>query len=190
MEERKHYEDVRDAMAQAIVAAFRSLSGSSATTIAGFLALCFMQMTLGKNIGLVMAKGVVLGIATVIFVLPALVLVFDKQIVRFAHRPYLPSMHKINAFVIRHRRVFAVLMLLCVPPAWYSQKHTEMYYKLDESLPRDLPSIISNEKLKNDFDMAVSHFILLRDDLTPAQMSDIENRMEEEIGRASCRERV
>ena len=182
MEERKHYDDIRDAMAQAIVAAFRSLSGSSATTIAGFLALCFMQMTLGKNIGLVMAKGVVLGIATVIFVLPSLVLIFDKYIVRFAHRPFLPSMHRINAFVIRHRRAFAVLMLLLVAPAWYSQNHTTMYYKLDESLPRELPSIVSNEKLKKDFDMAVSHFILLRDDLTPAQMSDIETRMEEVPG--------
>lgn len=178
MEERTSYEDVRDAMTQAIVAAFRSLSGSSATTIAGFLALCFMQMTLGRNIGLVMAKGVVLGIATVIFVLPALVLIFDQQIVKFAHKPFLPSMHAINAFVIRHRRAFTILMLLMVLPAWYSQKHTEMYYKLDESLPRDLPSIVSNEKLKNDFDMAVSHFILLRDDLTPAEMQDIETRME------------
>lgn len=178
MEERTSYEDVRDAMTQAIVAAFRSLSGSSATTIAGFLALCFMQMTLGRNIGLVMAKGVVLGIATVIFVLPALVLIFDEQIVKFAHKPFLPSMHAINAFVIRHRKAFTVLMLLMVLPAWYSQKHTEMYYKLDESLPRNLPSIVSNEKLKNDFDMAVSHFILLRDDLTPAEMRDVETRME------------
>lgn len=165
-------------MAQAIVAAFTSLSGSSMTTIAGFLALCFMQMTLGKNIGLVMAKGVVLGIATVIFVLPALVLIFDKQIVKYAHRPYLPSMHAVNAFVLRHRRAFVALTLLLIAPAWYSQKHTRMYYKLDESLPRDLPSIISNEKLKTDFDMAVSHFIVLRDDLTPAEMNDIETRMD------------
>ena len=178
MEERDRYEDKRDAMTQAIAAAFRSLSGSSATTIAGFLALCFMQMTLGKNIGLVMAKGVVLGIATVIFVLPALVLIFDKQIVKYAHRPYLPSMHAVNAFVLRHRRAFVALTLLLIAPAWYSQKHTRMYYKLDESLPRDLPSIISNEKLKTDFDMAVSHFIVLRDDLTPAEMNDIETRMD------------
>ncbi len=178
MEERDRYEDKRDAMTQAIAAAFRSLSGSSATTIAGFLALCFMQMTLGKNIGLVMAKGVVLGIATVIFVLPALVLIFDKQIVKYAHRPYLPSMHAVNAFVLRHRRAFVALTLLFIAPAWYSQKHTRMYYKLDESLPRDLPSIISNEKLKTDFDMAVSHFIVLRDDLTPAEMNDIETRMD------------
>ena len=178
MEERSCYDDERDAMAQAILAAFRSLSGSSATTIAGFLALCFMQMTLGKNIGLVMAKGVVLGIVTVIFVLPSLVLIFDKQIVKHVHRSYLPNMHTVNAFILKHRKAFVILMLLLAAPAWYSQRHTQMYYKLDESLPRDLPSIISNEKLKNDFDMAVSHFILLRDDLTPADMADIETRMD------------
>ena len=177
-EERANYTDNRDAMAAAIVAAFRSLSSSSVTTIAGFLALCVMRLTLGRDIGIVMAKGVVLGVATVILVLPSLVLIFDKQITKHKHRSLLPSFDRMNTFVLRHHRAIMVLFILLFP-AYYAQSHAGIYYKLDESLPRDLPSIVSNEKLKDDFDMATSHFIVLRDDLTPAEMSDIETRMEQ-----------
>ena len=166
-------------MAAAIVAAFRSLSSSSVTTIAGFLALCVMRLTLGRDIGIVMAKGVVLGVATVILVLPSLVLIFDKQITKHKHRSLLPSFDRMNTFVLRHHRAIMVLFILLFIPAYYAQSHAGIYYKLDESLPRDLPSIVSNEKLKDDFDMATSHFIVLRDDLTPAEMSDIETRMEQ-----------
>ena len=178
-EERANYTDNRDAMAAAIVAAFRSLSSSSVTTIAGFLALCVMRLTLGRDIGIVMAKGVVLGVATVILVLPSLVLIFDKQITKHKHRSLLPSFDRMNTFVLRHHRAIMVLFILLFIPAYYAQSHAGIYYKLDESLPRDLPSIVSNEKLKDDFDMATSHFIVLRDDLTPAEMSDIETRMEQ-----------
>ena len=174
-EERANYTDNRDAMAAAIVAAFRSLSSSSVTTIAGFLALCVMRLTLGRDIGIVMAKGVVLGVATVILVLPSLVLIFDKQITKHKHRSLLPSFDRMNTFVLRHHRAIMVLFILLFIPAYYAQSHAGIYYKLDESLP----SIVSNEKLKDDFDMATSHFIVLRDDLTPAEMSDIETRMEQ-----------
>ena len=181
-EERPNYEDERDAMAQAVVAAFRSLSSSSVTTIAGFLALCVMRLTLGRDIGIVMAKGVVLGVATVILVLPSLVLIFDKQITKHKHKSLMPSFDKVNSFILRHNKAIMVLFILLFIPAYYAQSHAGIYYKLDESLPRDLPSIVSNEKLKNDFDMATAHFIVLRDDLNPAEMSDIENRMEEVKG--------
>ena len=181
-EEREHYGDKRDAMTQAIIAAFRSLSGSSLTTIAGFLALCFMRLTLGRDIGVVMAKGVVLGVATVILVLPSLVLIFDKQIGKHKHRTLIPSFDKVNAFIYRCRVPLVVLTLLLFLPAVYAQRHTDIYYKLDESLPRDLPSIVSNERLKDDFNMATSHFVVLRDDLTAADMGEIERRMEEVPG--------
>ena len=181
-EERPNYDDKRDAMAQAVVAAFRSLSSSSLTTVAGFLALCVMRLTLGRDIGIVMAKGVVLGVATVILVLPSLVLIFDKQITKHKHKSLMPSFDKVNSFILRHNKVIMVIFVLLFIPAYYAQSHAGIYYKLDESLPRDLPSIVSNEKLKNDFDMATSHFIVLRDDLNPAEMSDIENRMEEVKG--------
>ena len=102
-EERANFDDKRDAMTQAIIAAFRSLSGSSLTTIAGFLALCFMRLTLGRDIGIVMAKGVVLGVATVILVLPSLVLVFDRQIDKHKHRTLIPSFNKLNRWIFRGR---------------------------------------------------------------------------------------
>ncbi len=178
-EERALHDDKRDAMTQAIIAAFRSLSGSSLTTIAGFLALCFMRLTLGRDIGIVMAKGVVLGVATVILVLPSLVLIFDKQIDRHRHKTLIPSFDRVNGFIIKHRVPMAAVTLLLFLPAVYAQRHAEIYYKLDESLPRDLPSIVSNEKLKNDFDMATSHFVVLRDDISASDMKELERRMED-----------
>ena len=177
-EERLHYEDQRDAMAQAIVSAFRSLFGSSLTTIAGFLALCFMRLTLGRDIGIVMAKGVILGVATVILVLPSLVLIFDRQIEAHKHKTLIPSFAGVNRFVLKHRRAFVLLFLLLFLPAIYSEHHAEKYYKLDEALPRDLPSIVANEKLKDDFDMATAHFIVLRDDLTSQEMREMEEQLE------------
>ncbi|WP_317380665.1 MMPL family transporter [uncultured Intestinimonas sp.] len=177
-DERSKYDDRRDAMAQAIMAAFRSLSGSSVTTIAGFLALCFMRLTLGRDIGIVMAKGVMLGVATVILVLPALILLFDKQIDKYRHRQLIPSMTGVNQFVLRHRVFFVVLTLLLFMPSVYAQNHANVYYKLDESLPRDLPSIVGNEKLKDEFEMATSHFVVLRDDIPAMDMAEMEKQLE------------
>ena len=165
-------------MTQAIVAAFTSLSGSSLTTIAGFIALCFMRLTLGRDIGIVMAKGVVLGVATVILVLPALLLLFDKQIEKHKHRSLLPDFTGVNRWVVKHRRWFVALFLLLFPPALYAQSHAGVYYKLDEALPQDMASIVANNKLKDEFDMATSHFALLSDSLPATDM----NRMEAELG--------
>ena len=181
-EELANYDDRRDAMAQAILAAFRSLSGSSLTTVAGFLALCFMRLTLGRDIGVVMVKGVLLGVATVILVLPAIILMADKQIDKHQHKTILPDFTGLNRFVLKHRVVFVVLALLVALPAYYAQNHATMYYKLDESLPRDLPSIVGNTKLKDEFDMATSHFILLRDDVSATDMNDMEQRLEDVPG--------
>ena len=179
MEELPHHEDRRDAMATAIVSAFRSLSGSSLTTIAGFLALCFMRLTLGKDIGLVMAKGVVLGIATVVLVLPSILLVMDGPIRKYRHPAITLKTEKLNSFIVRRRRWFVGLFLLLFIPAIYSNNHTQVYYKLDESLPQDMPSIVATDKLKNEFDMASSHFIVMRDDLSRAAMKELEESIEE-----------
>ena len=181
-EERENYDDKRDAMAQAIMAAFRSLSGSSLTTIAGFLALCVMRLTLGRDIGVVMAKGVVLGVATVILVMPAFVLIFDKQITKHRHKSLIPSFDRVNTFVLRHRRGLVITFLILFIPAYYAQSHAGIYYKLDEALPRDLPSIVSNNKLKDEYDMATSHFIVLRDDISSTDMYDLEEQMKELSG--------
>ncbi len=181
-EERLNCEDPRDAMAKAIVAAFTSLSGSSLTTIAGFLALCFMRLTLGRDIGIVMAKGVVLGVATVVLVLPALLLLFDKQIEKHKHRTLIPDFAPLNHFIVAHRRWFVGIFLVLFLPAVYAQQHTQVYYKLDEALPQDMASIVANNKLKEDYDMASTHFILLRDDLTSSQMHELEQGIKDMDG--------
>ena len=181
-EEQSRWDDKRDAMAQAIVAAFTSLSGSSLTTIAGFLALCFMRLTLGRDIGIVMAKGVVLGVATVVLVLPALLLLFDKQIEKHHHRSLLPDFTRLNHAVIRRRRGMMALFLILFLPAVYAQSHTGVYYKLDEALPQDMASIVANNKLKDEFDMAGSHFILLRDDIPATDMNRLESAIRDTDG--------
>lgn len=181
-EERKNYDDPRDAMEQAILSAFRSLSGSSLTTVAGFAALCFMRLTLGRDIGIVMMKGVVLGVATVILVLPSLILLADKQIDKHKHKNLLPDFTSLNRFILKHRIVILVIALVLAAPAYYAQSHASIYYKLDESLPRDLPSIVANSKLKSEFDMSTNHFILLHDDLSAADMSAIEDQLNDVPG--------
>ncbi|MDB7860558.1 efflux RND transporter permease subunit [Intestinimonas butyriciproducens] len=179
VEEAPHYEDRRDAMAVSIVAAFKSLSGSSLTTIAGFLALCFMRLTLGRDLGLVMAKGVVLGVATVVLVLPAILLLMDGPIRRYRHPALAPNMGRLNAFIVRHRHFFVALFFLLFFPAVYSNNHTQVYYKLDQSLPQDMPSIVSTDKLKDEFNMASSHFIVMRDDISRARMKELEEAIDE-----------
>jgi len=182
VEERANFDDKRDAMANAVVAAFTSLSGSSLTTIAGFVALCFMQLTLGRDIGIVMAKGVALGVLTVIFVLPAMLLQFDRQIEKHTHRSFLPSFDGMNRHIVRNRKkLVAIFLLLFIPFVW-AQNHTSVYYKLDESLPRNMPSIVANEKLKSEYDMATTHFVLLRDDLSSSDMSAMEDQIRDVDG--------
>ena len=178
-EEAPHYEDKRDAMAVSIVSAFKSLSGSSMTTIAGFLALCFMRLTLGRDIGLVMAKGVVLGIATVILVLPAILLLMDDAIQKRHHRCLRLNTDGLNAFVVRHRKFFVGLFLLLFIPAVYANNHTQMYYKLDEAVPQDMPSIVSNNKLKDDFNMASTHFVVMSDAMDHGSMKELEQAIDD-----------
>ena len=178
LEESQHYEDRRDAMAVSIVAAFRSLSGSSMTTIAGFLALCFMRLTLGRDIGLVMAKGVVLGIVTVILVLPSILLLMDKSIQKYRHRCLRLETGRLNAFIVRHSKAFVALFLILFVPAVYSNNHVRMYYKLDESVPQDMPSIIANNKLKDEFGMASTHFIVMSDGLDRGDMVELEEAID------------
>ncbi len=179
VEECRNYDDKRDAMAAAVDAAFASLSGSSLTTVAGFLALCFMRLTLGRDIGIVMAKGVVIGVLCVLLVLPAMLLIFDGQIVKHRHKALLPNTERLNNGIIRRRALFVAVFVLLFIPFATAQNMTEVYYKLDKSLPQDMPSIVANDKLKSDYDMASSHFILVRDDLTAGEMSEMEQRIQD-----------
>ena len=181
-EERAHFEDNRDAMAEAIAAAFTSLSGSSLTTIAGFLALCFMRFTLGKDMGIVMAKGVIIGVICVILVLPSFILIFNKQIDKYQHRKLFPDFTKMNSDMIRHRYLYLIIFFVCLIPAIYSQAHAPVYYKMDQSLPKTLNSIQANEKMKSDFNMSTEHFIVLDGSLDNAAMSKMEDQISDVKG--------
>ena len=178
IEECEKTDNHKDAMAEAIVSSFTALASSSLTTVAGFLALCFMQLLLGRDIGIVMAKGVVLGIATVLLVLPAIILVFDKPIEKYKHRALDIRFEKFNRFIVKHNKAFVVLFILLFIPALYSQSHAEVYYKLDEALPQDMPSIVATNKLKDEYNMASSHFVVMRDDLSHSEMLRLIDELE------------
>ena len=153
--------DKKSAMARAITQTFSSVIGSSITTVAGFIALCFMSFTLGKDIGIVMAKGVVLGVITCVTILPSMILVCDKLIEKTKHKPLLPNINRISRKVTKHYPVYVALFLILLFPAVYGNNHTGVYYNLDETLPKELPCIIANEKLKADYDMNTTHILLV-----------------------------
>ena len=177
-EEKPKFGDRRDAMASAIESTFLSLAGSSLTTVAGFFALCFMQLTLGRDIGIVMMKGVVLGVLTTVTVLPSLILLFDKPIHRYTHRSLIPDFTRGADFLLRHRRAFVVFGLLLAGPAFFLQAHTAVYYNLDRSLPQDLDSIVATNKLKDGFDMATTQFILADDSLPAYRVKSMTSEIE------------
>ena len=182
VEEQANFEDKRDAMAAAIKAAFTSLSSSSLTTVAGFLALCFMRLLLGRDIGIVMAKGVVLGVATVVLVLPAMLLLFDDKINKYTHKVFIPSFKHVNNFIVKHNKAITAVFLILFIPAVYSQSHADVYYKLDEGLPQDMPAIVATNKLKDEFNMASSHFVAIRDDIPYRDCLDMIDRIEQVSG--------
>lgn len=169
--------DKERAMAHAISQTFSSVIGSSVTTVAGFVALCFMSFTLGKDIGIVMSKGVMFGVITCVTVLPSMILCCDKLIDKTKHRPLLPNISKISDKVTKKYPVYVVLFLVLLFPAIYGNHHTSVYYNLDESLPEDLPSVIANTKLKEDYKMNTTHMILVDSSLPAYEV----NRMVREI---------
>lgn len=181
-EEKPKYADNRDAMASAIQGAFLSLSGSSLTTIFGFLALCFMDLSLGKDIGLVMAKGVVFGVLTVTIVLPALVLQCDKIIHKYRHRSFIPKFDKLNNFVVNHKKVWVAIFVVLFIPSYIMQSNVNVYYSMDRMLPDDIGCIAALNKMKEEFNMATSHFIIVDDSLDASDLVKMENEIKETAG--------
>lgn len=177
-EERKKVDDKEQAMANAVEKTASSIMGSSLTTIAGFLAIAFMELTIGKDIGFVMAKGVFLGVISVITVLPALILFFDKLIHRFSHGTVLPEFNGLSKLVTKHYKLFIIIAILIFLPAFYGERNNEVYYNLDESLPRDMDSIVGFSKLKNEYNMMTTHMILVPSDVSShkvkSMLDDIE----------------
>ena len=162
-EQREKCTDNKEAMANAIYETLTSVIGSSITTVAGFAALCFMSFTLGRDLGIVMAKGVIFGVIGCVTVLPALILVFDKPLQKTKHRSLIPNMSKLSRGITKVFPVFLVIFALLIPPAYYGYDKTndEVYYDMGQCLPEDMEYVIANSKLSEDFNIASTHMILV-----------------------------
>ena len=177
-EELEKFEDKEEAMGHAIAKTASSIVGSSLTTIAGFLAIAVMELTIGKDIGFVMAKGVVFGVISVLTILPAFILSFDKLINRFNHGTVLPEFGGLAKLVTEHYKLFILIGVLVFLPAFYGQRNNDVYYNLDESLPDDMESIIAFRKLKDDYDMMTTHMVLLSKDVPNYEVGEIIEEIE------------
>ena len=181
-EELKKNPNRNESMAVAIAATFQSLLGSSLTTVFGFLALCFMSFTLGLDIGIVMAKGVIFGILTVVIVLPAFILIFYKGIYRFKHKRFLPSFNALNKFTIKHRKVLAIIFIALIIPSYIAKSFVSLDYNVANALPEQLDSVQSLSKLKKDFNMSTTHFVIIHDDIPSGQVSEMISEFEDVDG--------
>ena len=174
--------DRDEAMADAISETFTSIVGSSITTIAGFIALCFMSFSLGMDLGLVMAKGVLLGVICCVTVLPAMILCLDKLIQKTSHKSLLPDIKKLGGFVTKHSAVFLIIALIALVPSFYGFTHTEVYYDLDSSLPADLDSVAANRKLADEFNQQSTHVLMLSADVEDKEVRKLCDEMKEVDG--------
>ena len=181
-EEKTLCQDKEEAMAAAIVNTFTSITASSLTTIAGFLALCTMRLTLGRDIGIVMAKGVLLGVICTVTVLPSLILTFDRAVEKHRHRVLIPQLAKTSRFVSRHPGPILAVFLVLMVPFTLAQSKTQVYYTLFDSLPQDLTGIVGTNKLRDDFGMTTTHFVLVDGELPASQVEGLCRQLEEVEG--------
>ena len=168
-----------EAMSNAIQNTFVSIIGSSTTTVAGFLALCTMDLSLGMDMGIVMAKGVIIGVLCTVTILPSLILIFDKPIHKYKHKTILPAFEKTSKFVVKHYKKLAVLFVIIFIPAFIGNNNAKVYYNLDESLPDDFPSIVATNKMKDDYHMESTDFILVSDKLDSNDETSMIKELEE-----------
>ena len=175
-------EDKNRAMGHAIANTFKSVAGSSVTTVAGFIALCVMTFALGRDLGIVMAKGVVIGVICCVTILPALVLFFDKPIEKTQHKLLLAKMDKPSAFITKHYKVWILVFLVFLLPAIYGNNHTKIYYNIAESLPATLDSNVANDELKNVFDMSNIHMIMMDKNMDSKEKQKMLNEIDQVDG--------
>ncbi len=173
VEEKKNFDNKNDAMDKAVQETISSLFASSLTTFAGFIVLIFMRLGLGKDIGLVMSKGVLIGLIATVTVLPAMLLVVEKLVNKYNHKVMLPEFNKLSEFTIKHKKTLFLAFVLIFIPAIYGSVNTKLYYNLDRSLPQDLDSIVALNKMKKDYDMASTHFIVVKDDLSNSDLDGL-----------------
>lgn len=173
VEEKQYYDTKYDAMDVAIQETISSLFASSLTTFAGFIVLIAMRLELGKDIGLVMSKGVLIGLISTVTVLPAMLLMVENLVNKYNHKVMLPSFDKLSEFNIRHKKTLFLVSIILFIPAIYGSMNTKLYYNLDRSLPQDLDSIVALNKMKKDYDMASSHFIVVKDDLSNSNLEGL-----------------
>ncbi len=178
-EEKNKCSHREEAMSNAIQATFSSITSSSITTIAGFLALCGMQLTLGKDIGIVMAKGVIFGVLSTIIILPSLLMRFDRYIVKWHHTILLKEPKMLPSFLTKHYKSIPIVFLLIFIPMSYAQAHTNVYYDLNSTMPQSFPSVIGTNKLKDQFHMTTTHFLLVDESLKNYQIKDICDQVEQ-----------
>lgn len=183
---RRFPEDKISAMGYAISNTFRSIVGSSITTIAGFAALCFMTFALGRDLGIVMAKGVIIGVLCCVTILPAMILTFDKQIEKTQHRPLIKSIDGISGFFIRHYKIWTVMFLLLLVPAIYGNNHTQIYYNIAQSLPDTLPCNVAAEKLDEDFGMSNVYLVMMDKNMEPKDKIAMMDKIDEVDGIKWC----
>lgn len=182
-ENQKRFPDDKErAMSHAIRNTITSVVGSSITTVAGFIALCFMSFTLGMDLGVVMAKGVIFGVIACVTILPSMILIFDKAIEKTKHKPIIPDLGGIADFVTSKFYIFIILFLIILVPAVYGYTHTDVYYNLDETLPKDLDSIVANSKLQEKFNMNSTHMVLIKSDISSKDANDMIAEMKDVDG--------
>lgn len=182
-EERKNTtKDKKVAMEKAINDTFKSVIGSSLTTIAGFLALCTMNLTLGKDIGLVMAKGVFFGLVCVLIIFPSLLLLFDKQIEKTKHKNFMPKFDKLIDVIIKRRNIVLIIFIVLLLPAIYGNKNVEVYYKLDKSLPSDLGSSVANSRLRDEYNIVSPEIVLLDKNIKKEKVEKLIDELKEVKG--------
>lgn len=183
-EQRGRYDDHKYAMSVAIKETLTSIVGSSITTVAGFIALCFMSFTMGRDLGIVMAKGVILGVLGCVTVLPSMILILDKPLQKTRHRSLIPNLKGFTNIIVRVFPVFLVIFALLIPPAYYgySKTNDEVYYDLAECLPKDMEYAIANSKLSEEFDIASTHMMLINSDLSPRTVRAMTDEIEQVDG--------
>ena len=182
VEKKKTNEDRQEAMAKAIESTVASIFASSLTTFAGFLVLILMKLGLGKDIGIVMSKGVLLGLISTVVVLPPMLLLTEKWVDKYNHKILLPSFEKTADFTVKYRKPLFIAFLILFVPAIYGSNNAKLYYNLDRSLPQDLDSIVALNKMKNDYNMASTHFIVVKDDLSKQSIDGMIDELEDVEG--------